>query len=115
MTVIVLRDRPPGWDLIYQAIEQRKTITARYHRSARLLCPHLLGWRNRRAKLLSYQPTATTATAVLDPRQQWRWMFVDEMEDLAVTDIAWLTATNYSAGIAGIDLIEIAVTFTTRS
>jgi hypothetical protein len=55
MTVIALRPRPPMWDLLRQAIEERKTIKARYHGRDRLLCPHLLGWRNGRAKLVSYK------------------------------------------------------------
>lgn len=109
MTVIALRDRPPGWDLIRRAIEQRKTIKARYHGSDRLLCPHLLGWRGGRAKLLSYQPTAATAAAAYDPRQRWRSMFVDELEDLAITDAPWTTAANYTANAIGIDIIEIAI------
>ena len=109
MTVIALRPRPPMWDLLRQAIEERKTIKARYHGRDRLLCPHLLGWRNGPAKLLSYQASAPTGAPTADPHQRWRSMFVDELEDLAITDAPWLTAANYTADAVGIDIIEVAV------
>lgn len=106
MTVIAIRRRPPAWDVLRQAITERKAITARYHGRDRVLCPHLVGWRgNGRAKLLSYQPPATTDS----PHQQWRSMFVDELEDAAITDLPWLTAPNYTASASGIDLVELAV------
>ena len=107
MTVIALRPRPPAWEVLQQAITQRKTVKARYHGRDRLLCPHLMGWRNGRAKLLSYQASATGTIA--DPYQQWRSMFVDELDNLAITDAPWLTATNYTPTSVGIDVIEIAV------
>jgi hypothetical protein len=109
MTVIALRPRPPGWDLLEQAIAQRQTIKARYHGRDRLLCPHLLGWRNGRAKLLSYQLSTGADTPTDDPRQQWRAMFVDELVDPLITDDPWLSAPNYTANATGIDVIEIAV------
>ena len=105
MTVIALRPRPPGLDLLSRAVIEKRSVTARYHGQDRLLCPHLLGWRNGRAKVLSYQAAAPTG----DPRQHWRSMFVDELQDLAITDATWFTPVNYTANAVGIDLIEIAV------
>ena len=104
VTVIPIRGRPPAWDILRQAIAERKTITARYHGHVRVLSPHVIGWRNGRAKLLSYQPAFTE-----DAGHQWRSMFIDELEDAAITDLPWLTAPNYTASASGIDLIELAV------
>ncbi|MGH9055851.1 MAG: hypothetical protein ACRDYY_08325 [Acidimicrobiales bacterium] len=109
MTVIAIRHCPPAWDVLRQAIAERKTITARYHGRDRVLCPHVVGWRDGRAKLLSFQPVSTADGLTADPRHQWRSMFVDELEDVAITDLPWLTAANYTETTPGIDLIELAV------
>lgn len=111
MTVVPVRPRPPQWEVLRQAIAERKTLKARYHGRDRLLCPHLLGWRNGRAKLLSYQasPATTEHQLAANPRHRWRSMFVDELDELAITDDPWLTATNYTANAAGIDIVEVAV------
>jgi hypothetical protein len=36
-------------------------------------------------------------------------MFVDEMQDAALTDAEWKTATNYRPTSTGIDLLAITV------
>jgi hypothetical protein len=108
---MALRSRPPAWDLLQQAIAEHNTVKVRYHGHERLICPHLLGWGNGRAKLLSYQAAGTTSTGPLPPlpRQRWRSMFVDQIEHAVITNDPWQTADNYKADVAGIDIIEVAV------
>ena len=103
--------RPPGWDLLARAILQRRTITADYHGHTRLLCPHLFGWKNGRARVLSYQASGSTSQGALnpDPNQRWRWMLVEDIQHAAITDHPWQSAPNYRPGGTVIDTIEIAV------
>ncbi|MGH9267978.1 MAG: WYL domain-containing protein [Acidimicrobiales bacterium] len=103
--------RPPAWDLLAQAVIDRRTVRAAYHGHERLLCPHQLGWKNGRARVLSYQAAGSTSGGPLnaDHHQRWRWMFVDEIEDAAITDDRWQSAPNYRPGGTGIDVIEVAV------
>jgi hypothetical protein len=110
VTVIALHTRPPAWELLQHAISEHKTVRAIYHGHERLLCPHLLGWRHGRAKLLAYQASGTTSTGPpnADPRQRWRSMFVDEIEQVVIATDRWQTAPNYTPTVAGIDLIEVA-------
>jgi len=107
-------DRPPAWDLLEQALIQRRPVQARYHGRVRLLCPHALGWKNGRAKVLSYQADGTTSTGTLtpDPRQRWRSMFIDEIEDPVITNDSWRTADNYTPNTNGIDRLHLDITTT---
>jgi hypothetical protein len=86
------------WDLLDQALRQRRPVRARYHGQDRLLCPHALGWKNGRAKVLAYQAGGATTAGPLpaDTTQRWRSLFVDQIEDPIITDDDWETADNYS-------------------
>ena len=111
MSVGSLRARPPAWDILERAINDKRTIRVSYHDHERLLCPHLLGWRNGRAKVLSYQSAGTTSQGVIagNPRQRWRSMFVDEIEGAVLTNDIWQTGPNYTADCNSVDVVEVAV------
>jgi len=103
--------RPPAWAVLEQAIAQRRSVAAGYHNEQRLLCPHALGWKNGRAKVLAYQtdPTTSHTRPLAQPRQQWRSMYVDEIEAPAITDDPWQPADNYTPTCNNIDELEIDV------
>jgi len=105
----VSTDRPPAWATLARALEQRRPVRARYHAAERILCPHALGWKNGRAKVLAYQVGGTTTRGPLpaDPRQCWRSMFIDEIESPIITDDSWATADNYGHNFNGIDHVEL--------
>jgi hypothetical protein len=116
MSTSGLRARPPTWKVLEQALSEKRAVRANYHGHDRLLCPHLLGWKNSRAKVLCYQSSTTTSESTLnsDPQKRWRLMFVDELECAVITDDEWQTATNYRPASTGIDIIELAVRLSTR-
>ena len=102
--------RPAAWATLEQALRRRVPVRARYHNLERVLCPHALGWKNGRAKLLAYQADGTSRGGIsADPRQRWRSLFVDEIQDATIIDGTWQTAQNYSHQTNGIDHIEIKV------
>lgn len=101
------RNRPPAWTVLEQALLERRPVRARYHGTERVICPHALGWKNARPKVLSYQADPTALPP--EPRQRWRSMFVDEIEDPVITDGRWETADNYSRETNNIDNLEISV------
>ena len=86
-------------------------MRARYHGHVRLLCPHALGWKNGRAKLLAYQAAGTTSSGPLpDASQRWRSLFVDEIQDASIVpDQPWTTADNYTPRSNCIDHVELQV------
>lgn len=104
--------RPPAWSVLAQAIDERCTVRARYHGHERLLCPHALGWKSGRAKVLAYQTAGSTSSGPLPdaPRDRWRSMFVDEIEDPTIeADMCWETADNYTPHSNCIDEVEVSL------
>jgi hypothetical protein len=95
-----------------EALRQRRPVWAYYHGQDRLLCPHALGWKNGRAKVLAYQADGATKAGPLptDTTQRWRSLFIDQIEELCITDGKWETADNYSYARSNcIDELSIAV------
>jgi hypothetical protein len=109
--VIAKPSRAPAWATLEQAITERRPVRAVYRGSQRVFCPHALGWKNGRPKVLAYQAGGTTSQGGLppDPRQRWRSMFVDEIEDAVITTGPWEGADNYSHHSNGIDELKIEV------
>jgi hypothetical protein len=73
---------------------------------------HALGWKNGRAKVLAYQADGATKAGPLptDTTQRWRSLFIDQIEELCITDGKWETADNYSYSRSNcIDELSIAV------
>ena len=102
--------RPAAWAVLEQALLQRRPVHATYHGRSRLLCPHALGWKNGRAKVLAYQADSTTSTtSPVNTRQQWRSMFIEQIEDAVLTDDAWHTADNYTHDTNGIDELDLHI------
>lgn len=105
------RSRPPAWAALERSLVEHKPVRVHYHGRERVLCPHVLGWKNGRAKVLSYQAGGTTSRGALpdDPSQRWRSMFVDEIDDPVIVNGPWETADNHSRYSNGIDDIEVHV------
>jgi hypothetical protein len=102
---------PSAWAIFAQAIAERRPVRARYHGHERLLCPHAIGWKHGKAKLLAFQAGGTTQQGPLplDPQQRWRSLFVDDIQNPTITNEPWTTAPNYSLHTNAIDTIAIAI------
>jgi hypothetical protein len=102
---------PPAWAVLEQALMQRRAVSACYHGQQRLLCPHALGWKNGRPKVLAYQADGTTSHGPLasSPQHRWRSLFIDEIEHPAITDEPWQTADNYTPQSNCIDELALAI------
>jgi hypothetical protein len=110
MTLSAPPTPPSAWEVLKRALTERRAVRARYHGHERVLCPHALGWKNGRAKVLAYQSDGTTGRGALPPPPQcWRSMFVDELEQPTITNDRWQTADNYSLPCNGIDDVAVAV------
>jgi len=104
--------RPGARAVLAHVIVGRRSVSAcDPDNKQRLFCPHVLGSKAGRVTLLASQPApATTHSAtVTDLRQQRRSLFVDEMNDPALTDHAWQTADNDTPDCNEIDEVEIDV------
>jgi hypothetical protein len=101
-----------AWGILEEALRTRRPVALRYHDSERLTCPHVLGFKSGRARVLCYQAAGATSTGRLpaDPTQRWRNLFIDEIEAVEIAEGAWQTAANYApATTNGFDHIVIAI------
>jgi hypothetical protein len=98
---------PTTWNVLHASLAQRRPVRARYHQRLRVLCPHAIGWKNGQAKVLVFQ-TAVIDASSSDP-VGWRSMFVDKIQDAAVSDDTWQTADNYTPHTTGIDTLSAAI------
>lgn len=99
---------PTTWNVLHQALTDRRAIRAAYHDRLRIICPHVLGWKNGRAKTLVYQ-TAILGPHNHDPRG-WRSLFIDEIQQAILSDDPWTTAHNYNPHTTGIDTLAVTTT-----
>jgi hypothetical protein len=101
-----------AWGVLEEALRTRRPVALRYHDRERLTCPHVLGFKSGRARVLCYQAAGATSAGRLpaDPTQRWRNLFLDEIEAAVLTDGTWQTAANYTpATTNGFDHIVIAI------
>lgn len=116
MTTLTLQPAPPAWAALETALRSRRPVQVTYHSHQRTVCPHALGWKNRRPLLLAYQTGGHTTTGELpaDPRKRWRCMHIDEIEHVTPADptSTWQTADNYNPTrpFPAIDHTTIAIT-----
>ncbi len=104
--------RPPAWAVLARGLADRQPVLARYHGHERILCPHALGWRGQRAKVLAYQAAGTTSTGELPAAEdrRWRSMFVDEIEGPVIVEGRWESPANYRGDAGnGMDVVEVAL------
>ena len=105
-------NRPEAWKILEQSLTNKTPVLVHYHGNERLLCPHALGWKNGRPKVLAYQTAGHTSQGALphDPKQRWRSMYIDEIEQPTITNATWETADNYTPTHNGIDQLDIEIT-----
>lgn len=77
--------------IIESAMKAKNQIVCMYNGFVREICPHTLGWKNGREKVLGFQ-FAGESSKGLPPDGMWRCMFIDEIQNLSVREGAWYTS-----------------------
>jgi hypothetical protein len=102
------------YEIIRDAILNRKVITATYRGKTRIMCPHTLGTKNGRQQALFYQFAGESTTGLGpdgDP-ENWRCMFLVELSNVASQATnEWHTAPNHSRPQTCVGQIDVEVTF----
>lgn len=100
------------FELIWDAIVHKRQVLARYHGHPRVLCPHVLGYKDGKEHCLFYQVSGTSRSG-LGPRgssENWRCMDLDELDDVSAREGSWYTAHhNHDRPQTCVDQIVIAV------
>jgi len=102
-------DPTPTWQILHDALITRRRVQIHYQGHDRVICPHVLGWKNNRPKVLAYQVAGTTSDGPLpeDPTRCWRSLFIDTINHAHIIDGPWQTAPNYTPITTTIDTIAI--------
>lgn len=103
------------YEIIRDAILNRKIVTATYRGRVRIMCPHTLGTKRGRQQALFYQFAGDSSTGLGpdgDP-QNWRCMFLDELANVSSQEAQgqWHTAPNHSRPQTCVDQIDVEVAF----
>jgi len=99
----------PTWAVLEEALVAKRRVRLRYAGHERTICPHVLGWKNDRAKVLAYQVEGTTSQGRLaqDPTQRWRSMFVSDIDQAMIVEGSWQSSPNYGPTHNGIDEVAL--------
>lgn len=90
-----------------EAVLSRSPIVVRYKGYDRLVCPHTLGTKNGREKVLTYQYGGGSSSG-LPAGGEWRCMFVNELEFLGVqSDDDWHTDPRHSRPQTCVDAVDV--------
>lgn len=99
------------YEIIKDAINNKKQIIATYQGYVRELCPHAIGTKNGREQALFYQfgGHSSSGTIVTGSPSNWRCLPLDGLSNISVQDGTWYTAGNHSRTQSCIDWIDVEV------
>ena len=104
-----------SYDLVRQAILEKKAITAYYHRQYRELCPHVLGTKNGKRHALFYQFGGQSNSRPIQPDgspDNWRCIDIDALSNVKIMDIdRWHSAPDHSRPQTCVDYVDVSVSY----
>jgi hypothetical protein len=100
--------------VIRNALLNRQQVVATYHGHPREMCPHILGTKDGREAGLFYQFGGSSSSGLgpYGSPENWRCMFIDELQDVTVRDGRWHTARSFELGFevqSCVDWIDVQV------
>ena len=106
MSLFPLARSSQTYQTLRVAVQNRQSADVRYKGHIRKVCPHTLGLKNGREKVLTYQYGGGSSSG-LPPGGEWRCMFVEDIESITLTDDGWHTDHNHSQPQTCVDVIDI--------
>jgi len=94
------------YKLIRQAMLDGKSLSLVYHGHRRSVCAHVIGKKNGRPQVLTYQYAGTSSSG-LPTGGQWRCMIVDQIQRVEVIDGQWKTDHNHNQAQTCVDQIDV--------
>src|SRR5262245_50547139 len=84
----------PIFELVWDCIVRKKQLVARYKGESRVLCPHVLGYKNGKEQCLFYQCGGSSLSSLgpVGSARNWRCIPLDGLDDAEARDGPWFTA-----------------------
>ena len=97
------------YELLKDAVLNKRQVIAIYKGYRREMCPHTLGTKNGVAHCLFYQFGGESSSAVIVPGsdKNWRCIAIDGLTDVSIGDGEWHTAGNHRRPQSCIDQIDV--------
>jgi hypothetical protein len=99
---------------IYQqlrdAIANKQPVRVRFKVGDRDVCPHVIGFKNGDAKVLTYQ-FAGYSSSGLPPDGEWRCMVISDIASVAAINEEWQTGIGHSRRQTCVDEVDLEVNF----
>lgn len=102
------------YEVIRQAIINKKQVTATYKSRVREMCPHVIGTKNGRQQALFYQFGGSSSSGLGLPgaSSNWRCIPISGLSNVSTKKGEWHTAPNYSRPQNCVDHIDVEVEIT---
>ena len=100
-----------NYDLLKDAIINKKQVTAVYNGYTREMCPHVLGAKNGRVQCLFYQFGGGSSSGFIYPGspKNWRCIPIETLQIIEVKAGVWFSASNHSVPQTCVDEIYAEV------
>jgi hypothetical protein len=99
-----------NYQVLRDAVLQRRPVIAMYGGFERRFCPHVLGMKRGEAQVLGFQYGGGSKTG-LPPGGEWRCMKVHDLQQLTVQDGPWHTGSSHSKPQTCVDSIDVEVSY----
>lgn len=100
------------YDLVKQAILEKKCVTCMYNGFLRKMTPHVIGTKKGTEQALFYQYGGESSSGLSsDPAKNWRCIPIGKIEDLSINGDAFQTAHNHSRTQTCVDDIDVEVDY----
>ena len=102
---------PDGaYAVLREAILNEQQVTCVHNGYHRELCPHVLGIKNGREQVLSFQ-FAGESSRGLPPGGEWRCMRVQDIQNAELRDGPWHTSQSHTQPQTCVDEIDVEVSY----
>lgn len=95
---------------IRDAVAEKNAIRVVFKGHDRDVCPHVIGLKNGREKVLTYQ-FAGYSSSGLPPGGEWRCMFISDISSVSAVSAEWHTGAGHSRPQTCVDEIDLEVDF----
>lgn len=99
-----------AYDILRDAIINKRQVVCKYSGHSREICPHVIGMKNGRAQVLSFQFGGSSSSG-LPPGGEWRCMEVDRISDAQIRDGKWHTGDRHSQRQRCVDIVDVEVVY----
>lgn len=100
-----------NYDIVRDAIANKKIIVAEYQNHTREMCPHVIGLKNGREQALFYQFGGTSSSGAIVPNspKNWRCIAISGLSNVRSQPGEWHTGSNHARPQTCVDDIDLEV------